>query len=177
MICDLNSQKVRDEITYQKFHDDKESYWFSHVLTSSPYHFVPGYCGGIGPIYPYWEKGAENLRMEQVGTLQLLHVLGSTQEPLWFNGALVRDKEAGDAEYIVPEGWVGHDGPWTHSRRPNFRNEFCVKMPEGGRDRMLGLWEPVNRVEGEFMQRLEKIVHLAQRYDGLMEEGLISIAR
>src|SRR5271170_1537259 len=178
MICHLNSQKVRDEITYQKFHGDKESYWFAHVLTSSPYHFVPGYSGGIGPISHYFEKGAENPQKEQVCTLQLLHVLESTQEPLWFNGALVRNKEAGNAEYIVPEGWVGHDGHWAHSRRPTFGNEFCVKMPEDSRDRMLGLWEPVNRVEGEFKERLERIVRLAQRYDGLMEEeGLISIAR
>ena len=178
MVCHLNSRKVRDEITYKRFHGDKESYWFAHVLTSSRYHFVPGYSGGIGRISHPLERGSENPDKEQICTLQLLHVLESTQEPLWFNGAVVQDKKAGDAVYIEPEGWVGHDGRWAASRRPTFANEFCVTMREGIRDRMLGLPEPVHRVEGEFKERLERIVHVAEIYDRLMEEeNLISISR
>ena len=178
MICHLNSQQVRDEITYKFFYGDKESYWFAHALTSSPYHFVPGYSGGLGRISHPLENARPNTHREHICTLQLLHVLESTQDPLWFNNAIVENKKAGNMEYIVAEGWVGHDGRWKGAVEARFRNEFCVEMPEGERDQVVGLPDPVNRVEGELKKRLEKIVHLAEKYDEFMEEEeLISIVR
>ena len=176
--CHLNSQKVRDQITYERFYGDKESYWLAHVLTSSPYHFVPGYSGGIGRISHPLENGSENPDKEQICTLQLLHVLESTQEPFWFNSGIVEEKRNGGADYILPEGWVGHDGRWAGSRRPRFANGYCVQMREGSRDRESGLPEPVHRVEGVFKDLMERIIHAAGVYDRLMEaEGLITINR
>lgn len=90
-------------------------------MTSTPYHFVPGYAGGLGRISHPIEDGRENSEKEEICTLQLLHVLESTEEPFWFNHAIVEFKEANNAAYIIPEGWVGHDGRW-HSGGQRFPN-------------------------------------------------------
>jgi hypothetical protein len=177
----MNSQRVRDEITYRRFYGDKESYWFSHALTSTPYHFVPGYSGGIGRIsHPKVNDepdSPDNTERELICTLQLLHTLESTGEPFWFNNAITEYKGAEDAHYIHAEGWIPHNGRWRGGPT-RFPNEFCVEMPEGERDRLLGLPEPVNRVEGELKWVMEHIVDEVGRFDGLMvTEGLISISQ
>lgn len=165
----MNSKRVRDEITYKKFYGDKESYWLSLALTSTPYHFVPGYAGGIGRI----THPANTTDIEQICTLQLLHVLESTGEPLWFNNAITEFKGANDVGYIVAEGWVGHNGRW-HYGGTRFPSEFCVKMPE--RDRTVALPDPVIRVEGVLKWRIERIVQEVMKYDIIMkQEKLIDI--
>lgn len=177
MTCYMNSQKFRDEITYRKTYGDKESYWLAHALTSSPYHFVPGYSGALGRITHPKDGDRELVDQEEVCTLQLLHTLESTGEPLWFNNAITEYKGADDAQYIVPEGWVPHEGRW-HGGGSRFPNEFCVSMPETSRDHLLGLPEPVHRVEGDLKWRLERILEVVARYDELMErEELIKINR
>ena len=171
MSCYLNSQKVRDEITYKRFYGDKESYWFGHALTSTPYHFVPGYAGGIGRVtYAQEGNGQENRDREQICTLQLLHTLESTGEPLWFNNAITEWKTVNDDQYIVPEGWVPHGGRW-HGGGHRFDNEFCVDMPETERDHLLGLPDRVYRVEGDLKWRLHSMIDVVRRYDGLMERA------
>lgn len=177
MTCHMNTQNFRDEITYRKTYGDKESYWLSHALTSTPYHFVPGYSGAIGRITHPKEDGHELVDQEEICTLQLLHVLESTGEPLWFNNAITEYKGADDAQYIVPEGWVPHHGRW-HGGGIRFPNEFCVTMPEGSRDKLLGLPESVHRVEGDLKWRLDKILEVVAQYDETMErEELIKINR
>lgn len=177
MTCHLNSKHVRDTITYRRFYGDKESYWFAHALTSTPYHFVPGYSGGIGRLSHEMENGHPNLDKEQICTLQLLHVLESTGEPFWFNNAITEYKGANDAHYIVPEAWVPHNGRW-HGGATRFPNEFCVDMPQSQRDRLVGLPERVNRIEGDLKERLNKMIEVVREYDELMERAdLISISR
>ena len=169
MACHLNTLRVRDEITYQKFYGDKESYWFSHALTSTPYHFVPGYSGGVGQISHPIENYKENPDKEQICTLQLLHVLESTGEPLWFNNALTVYKGANDDTYIDADGWVGHDGHWHGGGSEDIPSQLCVDMPGGGEVR-------AHRVDGELKWKLDSIIQLAKKYDSLMEdEGLVKI--
>lgn len=169
MTCHLNTMKVRDEITYQKFYGDKESYWFSHALTSTPYHFVPGYSGGLGRISHPVTNHIKNPFKEQICTLQLLHVLESTGEPLWFNNALTVFKGANDDMYIDADGWVGHDGQWHVGGSIDIPNQLCVDMPGGGGVR-------AHRVDGELRWKLDSIIQLAKMYDSLMEdEGLVNI--
>ena len=171
MTCHMNSKRVRDEITYQKFYGDKESYWLSSALTSTPYHFVPGYSGTIGRI----THPDNSVDIEQICSLQLLHLLESTGEPLWFNNAITEFKGANDVHYIVAEGWIGHNARW-HGGATRFRNEFCAIMPQGERDRTMALPEPVIRVQGALKQQIERIVQEAAKYDVLMMEAkLISI--
>lgn len=177
MACHMNSRKVRDQITYKRFYGDKESYWFAHAMTSTPYHFVPGYSGGIGRITHPTQDDHDNVDKEEICTLQLLHVLESTGEPMWFNNAITEYKGTNDAHYLVAEGWIPHDGRW-HGGGKRFPNEFCVEMPEGNRDRTLGLPAPVNRVDGGLKARIDRGIQEIEKYDGMMEqEGLISISR
>src|SRR5271155_2480401 len=111
MTCYLNTRKVRDQIIYHRFYGDKESYWFAHALTSAPYHFVPGYSGALGRITkPQGDDVPDRARREEICTLQILHVLESTGQPFWFNNAMIENKAANDLQYIVPEGWIGHNG-------------------------------------------------------------------
>jgi len=177
MTCFLNTIRVRDEMTYRRTYGDKESYWIAHALTSTPYHFVPGYSGGIGRISHPTETNSdkENTDNERVCTLQLLHVLESTGEPMWFNNAITEYKGAHDANYIVPEAWVPHNGRWGGGAT-RFPNEFCVRMPESERDGLLGLPDPVIRIEGDLKRRLDESIAAVRELDGVMEQaGLVNI--
>jgi Mannosyltransferase putative len=169
MTCHLNSKKVRDEITYVKFYGDKESYWYAHTLTSTPYHYVPGYAGGLGQITPQ----TANADKQHICTSRLLHVLESTKEPFWFNSGLSVFKWNNDDKYLVPDGWVGHDGEWYKDTAATLLNQYCVQVPE----RPMQVQEPINRVEGEIKELLEEMIQLAKTYDDLMvQAGLIKIA-
>jgi Mannosyltransferase putative len=150
------------------FYGDKESYWFAHALTSTPYHFVPGYSGGIGRIMHQSENGQPNLEKERICTLQLLHTLESTGEPFWFNNAIVEYKGRPNVDYIVPEAWVEHDGQWEGGGQ-RFPNEFCVHRPD---------FKPLLRITGDLKQRLEKMVHAVGEYDNIMhQDGLIELQK
>jgi hypothetical protein len=160
----MNSKKVRDEITYKKFWGDKESYWLSHTLTNSPYHYVPGYAGGIGTVTPQ----TENADKEHICTSQLVHVLESTGELFWINSGLSQFKWNNDDTYILPDGWVGHDAEWYKPAPGATRlNQYCVQSPEGPG----GIQEPIRRVDGSVKRRLEEMIQLAKMYDVLMENA------
>ena len=168
MTCYMNSKRVRDEITYVRFWGDKESYWFSHTLTSTPYHYVPGYAGAIGTI----TRQTANADKEHICTSRLLHVLESTGEPFWINSGLSEFKWYNDAKYSVPDGWVGHDAEWYKDPGATQLDQYCAQVPEG----FLRVQDPVKRVEGELKRVLEEMIHLAKTYDDLMvHAGLIKI--
>lgn len=189
MICHLNLKAQRDAITYKRFYGDKESYWVGHALTSTPYHFVKGYSGGIGRISRKGQlkpeevekMGEEDLlayrqKLEKaeeiICTLQILHVLESTGLPLWFNNGLVEYKGVSNDQFIRAEGWVGHDGHWT-SGPTRFPNEMCIEQLDGEFDRILGderQPEKVNRFSSEMAQTIEGLIKEAQHWDRRCEE-------
>lgn len=189
MICHLNLKAQREVITYKKFYGDKESYWIGHALTSTPYHFVPGYSGGIGRISRKGERKdmdpdamteeervsyAKNLENAQeiVCTLQILHVLESTGQPLWFNNGLTEYKGANNDQFLHAEGWVAHDGHWGGGPT-RFPNELCVEPKEGEFDRLLGDHRPrksVQRFSPEMADTFQRIVQEARRWDNVCAE-------
>lgn len=154
MICHLNLKAQRESITCRKFYGDKESYWVGHALTSTPFHFVPGYSGGIGSITKKGQKGPEAVQaiseedrlsyirtledaQEVVCTLQLLHLLETNGLPLWFNNGLIEYKGANNDKYLHAEGCVGRDGKWFNGP-PGYPSEMCVEPPEHEFDILLG---------------------------------------
>jgi Mannosyltransferase putative len=185
MICHLNLKAQRDSITYKKFYGDKESYWMGHALTSTPFHFVPGYSGGIGTISKKGEKKESDVEkmneqekvsylkgLEDAGeiicTLQLLHILESNGLPLWFNNGLVEYKGVSNDKFLRAEGWVGHDGHWFFDGPSRLPNEVCIEPTEGEYDRKLGDEKPkakVNRLSQEMSDTLQKLLSEAQRWD------------
>lgn len=169
MTCHMHSKSVFEEITSSRLLGDQQAYWYAHALTSTPYHYVPGYSGGIGRITPQTQDANE----EHICTSRLLHILESTSEPFWFSSGLTEFMANNDAEYLIPQGWVGHDGEWYHDPAATRLDQCCVKMPEGEQ----GISKPVRRVEEGMRSRLEQMIQLAKVYDGLMvEAGLINIS-
>ena len=197
MICHLNLKAQREQITYSKFYGDKESYWIGHALTSTPYYFVRGYSGGIGRISRQGEKkdvNPETMTEEEhasylktvenspevVCTLNILHVLESTGQPLWFNNGLIEYKGANNDQFLQAEGWVGHDGHWGGGPT-RFPNELCVEPKEGEFDRLLGDDKPrksVNRLSPEMTETVQALIREARRWDNVCEEqGLFQIKK
>lgn len=193
MICHLNLRAQRDAITYRKFYGDKESYWLGHALTSTPYHFVRGYSGGIGKVRQWGTKEPDvvkamgdderrkyNEELEQspeyICTLQLLHVLESNGLPLWFNNGLVEYKEVSNDRFLEVDGWVGHDGHWFWG--PNkLPNEMCVE-PDGKQED--GSWRkiPTHRMSPEMADLYSAIIEEAKRWDEICEErGLFNVIK
>jgi len=197
MICHLNLRAQREAVTYKRFYGDKESYWVGHALTSTPFHFVPGYSGGLGRISKKGQKKPEDVaRMNEderlsylvsledaqeiICTLQLLHVLESNGSPLWFNNGLAEYKGAFDDQFICAEGWVGHDGKWG-SGPTRFPSEMCVEPRDGEFDTSMGdqrAKKMVNRFSKGTSDLISRILEEAKRWDRYCEEeGLVVIKK
>jgi len=197
MICHLNLKVQRDSITYKRFYGDKESYWVGHALTSTPFHFVPGYSGGIGRISRKGQQNSETIAQmseeerlsylesqkdaqEIICTLQLLHLLESNGLPFWFNNGLTEFKGAEDDQFIHAEGWVGHDGKWGGGPT-RFPAEMCVEPKESQSDISFGAersGRSVHRFDEEMTDRINRIIAEAKRSDQIYEEqGLFVIKK
>lgn len=197
MICHLNLKAQRDAITYKKFYGDKESYWMGHALTSTPYHFVPGYSGGIGRISKKAQKKPTEIQrlteeernkylesleasQEVICTLQILHISESDGQPFWFNNGLTEHKGDNNDQFLHAEGWVGHDGHWGGGPT-RFPNELCIEPVEGEFDRLLGDQKPkrfVNRISGSMAEIIQGLIQEAQRWDRICEElGLFHVRK
>jgi hypothetical protein len=189
MTCHMNTKLIREEITNVMLFGDAASYWYAHALTNTPYHFVPGYSGGIGQITPQ----TQNADREHICTSRLLHVLESTGQPFWFSSSLLEFMLNNDMKYVVPTGWVGHDASWYSDPAASRLSQNCVRVPSsttaklqqmaeeieeaGGKvDSIKQEWAPVNRVDGELKARLEHMIKVAIVYDRKMvKEGLVEI--
>jgi hypothetical protein len=116
------------------------------------------------------------LSPEFVCTLQLLHVLESNGQPLWFNNGLVEFKEISNDRFLEVDGWVGHDGHWFIG--PNrWPNEMCVE-PDGRQED--GNWRKIsiNRMSLELADTYSAIIEEAKRWDERCEErGLFHVIK
>lgn len=99
---------------------------------------------------------------EIICTLQLLHVLESNNLPLCFNNGLVVFKGVSSNQFLLAEGWVGHDGHLICSALPN---QLCVEVEL---DRILGYEEhrrAVNRLSAGMADTFQRLVDEAQHWD------------
>lgn len=153
-----------------------------------------GYCGGIGHIsLKYKRNRAEEDEMteeerleylqrmktspEVICTLQLLHVLESTGEPLWFNNGLTEYKWANDDNFIEAEGWVGHDGHWGEGPA-RFPMEKCIESPPNQPDGLSPQNKAVNRPTPEMKKIFKEIVKEARKWDEICENhGLFKVVK
>ena len=120
------------------------------------------------------------LSPEVICTLQLLHVLESTGEPMWFNNGLIEYKWADDDQFIEAEGWVGHDGHWG-AGPARFPMEKCIESPpnQGNSPSTGGVQiKAVNRPTPEMKKVFEEIVKEARRWDEICENhGLFKVEK
>lgn len=102
----MNTKDVREQVTYQIFHGDKETFWLAMELAGLDYYFQPWYAGMVGTItagQPVSELAKDNT---EVCGRHMVH-LDHLGEPLWLNGGIYDDKahpEGGNAElthYLV----------------------------------------------------------------------------
>ncbi|KAF9425269.1 hypothetical protein BGZ76_003355 [Entomortierella beljakovae] len=97
-VCKMNSKWERDLYTYKQFYGDKESFWVGYEMVQEPFAFVKSYPGVIGEIRddPKLE-GAETKRkiIEDPSVCGAQLHLDYQEQPMWWNGGLMRNKNSG----------------------------------------------------------------------------------
>ncbi|CAO3657949.1 unnamed protein product [Umbelopsis ramanniana] len=89
--CKMNDKRERDEVTYDRVHGDKETFWVGYEMMQTPYAFVSSYGAVIGGL----GDGGEPTRV----CGNQLH-LGVDGRPWWWNGGLLRDKNRWPDRYM-----------------------------------------------------------------------------
>lgn len=105
--CKMNAKKEREKVTYKQFHGDKESFWIGLEMAEQSYTMMQPTPGVIGSLE--YEKGE---RKELVcGTI--LH-FDRGGWPLWFNGAIVQDKNVEEKLFVRNFTHYAKEGSWHH---------------------------------------------------------------
>jgi hypothetical protein len=99
--CNMNNKKERDEVSYKKFHGDKETFWTGFEMVGGQYAWNPNPPGMISdatfqpteklpeiPTVPHDHKWEGT---HKLCSTQMLHFDHNTK-PLWFNGGLYANK-------------------------------------------------------------------------------------
>ncbi|KAF7727321.1 hypothetical protein EC973_007630 [Apophysomyces ossiformis] len=112
--CKMNDKREREQVTYKHAHGDKETFWIGYEMMQTPYAFVRSFgavLGGLGDAGdPTMVCGNQ------------LH-LGTDQEPLWWNGGLLRDKNKWPDRYLTFTHYAtGEDWEFKTS---------CIKETDG----------------------------------------------
>ncbi|KAG0234094.1 hypothetical protein BGW41_001231 [Actinomortierella wolfii] len=109
--CKMNGKYERDLISYRVFHGDKETFWVGYEMIQEPYAFMRSYGGVIGEL-------RENDSKSVCGAQLHLDYQG---RPLWWNGGLYRNKNAGVNRNLQFGYWMAGGGQQKH-REWNTRN-------------------------------------------------------
>lgn len=184
--CWQNTYVVRELITYQNTHGDKETYWMGMELSGVEYAFAEHYGGIIG----------ERVRNETVWPVRF-DVCGSViahvdeaGRLLWFNGGLVRRKNNWEGMRAFMEvrgegvGLWALDGKWRWNYAGNRWNMACM---EGGTVKGLsvsergiigGSVEEAREVDGKYAKLMglmePKVIENGEEYEGF-ENGTVRV--
>ncbi|KAI9005827.1 mannosyltransferase putative-domain-containing protein [Phycomyces nitens] len=90
--CKMNDKQERDKVSYQYAHGDKETFWIGFEMVQTPYAFIKSYGAVIGGL---GDGGDPTMVCGNQ-----LH-LDIDQEPLWWNGGLLRDKNKWPDRYLT----------------------------------------------------------------------------
>ncbi|KAF9974436.1 hypothetical protein BGZ73_002178 [Actinomortierella ambigua] len=102
--CKMNGKAERDLVSYKVFHGDKETFWIGFEMIQEPYAFMRTFGGVIGelrPDDPLSVCGAQ-LHLDHKG------------RPLWWNGGLYRNKNAGVNRSLNFGYWMSGGGLQKH---------------------------------------------------------------
>lgn len=124
-----NTRDVREETTYKMTYGDKEAWWFGLELANATYAFEKHYGGIVG-----WGRGRVQLKTtgntttpseppEKVCSFVISHV-DESDNLLWFNGGLLKNKITNKREFEVPTHWM-MDADWE--KGANKPDMSCMK--------------------------------------------------
>ncbi|KAF9931039.1 hypothetical protein FBU30_010955 [Linnemannia zychae] len=105
--CKMNGKWERDLVSYKVFHGDKETFWTGFEMVQEPYVFMRNYGGVIGELRPGNEKSVCGAQLHQ----------DYRGRPLWWNGGLYRNKNAGVYRYLKFDYWMTGGGHQKHRER------------------------------------------------------------
>ncbi|KAF9138838.1 hypothetical protein BGX30_008666 [Mortierella sp. GBA39] len=105
--CKMNGKWERDLVSYKIFHGDKETFWVGFEMIQEPYVFMRNYGGVIGELRPDNENSVCGAQLHQ----------DYRGRPLWWNGGLYRNKNAGVNRYLQFDYWMTGGGDQKHRER------------------------------------------------------------
>ena len=109
----MNTEHVREQITYKYVEGEKETYWLAAELIGTPYYFHLSYASAIGSPLSSKPSGICNSRS--------LH-LDSLQRPLWIGDSAQRTQNPSSLELAKLTHWmtgassVSDQISWKHSQ-------------------------------------------------------------
>ncbi|WQF87070.1 Putative alpha-mannosyltransferase, nucleotide-diphospho-sugar transferase [Colletotrichum destructivum] len=115
--CWQNSYDVRTSWTYRITYGDKETWWIGLETTGAAYAFSRHYGGMVGWRKPLAGGGESVVQtgQTQVCSFVIAHV-DETDDLLWYNGGLLKNKMDDPAEFSVPTHWM-IDQQWVKGAR------------------------------------------------------------
>ncbi|KAI7828717.1 mannosyltransferase putative-domain-containing protein, partial [Gamsiella multidivaricata] len=94
--CKSNGKWERDLVSYEVFHGDKETFWTGFEMIQEPYVFMRNYGGVIGELRPDNDQSVCGAQLHE----------DYRGQPLWWNGGLYRNKNAGNNRYLTFDYWM-----------------------------------------------------------------------
>ncbi|KAG0356889.1 hypothetical protein BGZ54_000566 [Gamsiella multidivaricata] len=120
--CKSNGKWERDLVSYEVFHGDKETFWTGFEMIQEPYVFMRNYGGVIGELRPDNDQSVCGAQLHE----------DYRGQPLWWNGGLYRNKNAGNNRYLTFDYWMSGGGHQKHRER-------FTRDPEGMKEVLRGL--------------------------------------
>ncbi|KAG0174753.1 hypothetical protein DFQ30_002946 [Apophysomyces sp. BC1015] len=115
--CKMNDKREREQVSYKHAHGDKETFWIGYEMVQTPYAFIRSFGAVIG--------GLGDAGDPSTVCGNQLH-LDVDQEPLWWNGGLLRDKNRWPTRYLTFTHYAtGEDWEFKSS---------CIKETDGIRE-------------------------------------------
>ncbi|KAF9437349.1 hypothetical protein BGZ76_001115 [Entomortierella beljakovae] len=106
-VCKSNGKWERDLVSYKIFHGDKETFWTGFEMVQEPYVFMRNYGGAIGELWPGHDGFVCGTQLHQ----------DHQGRPLWWNGGLYRNKNAGITRNLEFGYWMSGGGQQKHRER------------------------------------------------------------
>jgi alpha 1,3-mannosyltransferase len=105
----MNTKDVRDEITYNVFYGDKETFWLAMELSGFEYAFQPWYAGTMGTVSDEGGQPANLDSAVEICGTHMLHLDHSGRTPFWINGGIYEHKDSPKKGYArMTHYWVGN---------------------------------------------------------------------
>jgi alpha 1,3-mannosyltransferase len=156
----MNTKDVREQVSYQVFYGDKETFWVAMELSSTEYFFQPWYAGSMGTIGKGTDQPPDldlaTSEVEICGT-HMLHLDHLGQTPFWINGGVYEHKENPETGYAeMTHYWVGETAEirltqprwyWVNGNTGCLRETGVKVIPENIKRNIDRIEEEAKRVD------------------------------